>query len=148
LALGGLDIALVACAAIHACILFRPGGAHSPRVSAGQQRNQEAVQVARSRIERRDEARRMLQANPVLARELRIGRPDLPREYDDGGLVDINRVSRSWLPAVLGFTSEESASVLVARDKLGRFTDADELCSVTDLSPRRVDELRDLMIFT
>lgn len=90
----------------------------------------------------------MLQANPVLARELRIGRPDLPREYDDGGLVDINRVSRSWLPAVLGFTSEESASVLVARDKLGRFTDADELCSVTDLSPRRVDELRDLMIFT
>ena len=28
----------------------------------------------------------------MLARELRIGRPDLPRQYDDGGLVDVNNV--------------------------------------------------------
>jgi hypothetical protein len=27
---------------------------------------------------------------PVLARELRIGRPDVPRQFDDGGLVDLN----------------------------------------------------------
>ena len=33
----------------------------------------------------------MVQTNPALARELRIGRPDLPRQYD-GALVDINRV--------------------------------------------------------
>jgi hypothetical protein len=35
-----------------------------------------------------------------------------------------------------------------ARDKLGRFVSAEELCEYTQLSPDRVDELRDLMIFT
>lgn len=38
--------------------------------------------------------------------------------------------------------------VLAARDRLGRFTSADELCAYTQLSPDRIDDLRDLMIFT
>ena len=38
--------------------------------------------------------------------------------------------------------------VLAARTNLGRFTSADELCAYTQLSPERVDELRELMIFT
>jgi hypothetical protein len=143
-----LVVALGICAAIHAGVLFRPGRAQSPRVSAGRHRNQEAVQIARSRIERRNDARRMVRTNPVLARELRIGRPDLPREYDDGGLIDVNRVHGAVLAAHLGLSPEEATNVLVARDKLGRFANADELCDVTQLSPRRVDELRDLMIFT
>ena len=42
----------------------------------------------------------------------------------------------------------EVTNVLMARDKLGKFASADELCDVTGLSPRRVDELHDLMIFT
>jgi hypothetical protein len=37
--------------------------------------------------------------------------------------------------------------VLAARDKLGKFSSADELCAYTELPPDRVDELRDLMIF-
>jgi DNA uptake protein ComE-like DNA-binding protein len=106
------------------------------------------VQVARSRIERRYDARRVLQTNPVLARELRIGRPDLLRDYDDGGLVDVNRVPGAVLAAELGLMPDEVTNVLAARAKLGRFASVDELCDVTGLSPRRVDELRDLMIFT
>ena len=147
-AVGVLMVALATCAAIHACILFRPGRDQSPRVSADRQRNQEAMAVARSRIQRRNDARRMVQTNPVLARELRIGRPDLPREYDDGGLVDVNRVPGAVLAAKLGLTPDEVTNVLEARDKLGRFASTDELCDVTVLSPRRVDELRDLMVFT
>lgn len=143
-----LLIALGTCAAIHACILFRPGRAQSLSVSAGRQRNQEAMQVARSRIERRNDARRVVQTNPVLARELRIGRPDLLRDYDDGGLVDANRVPGAVLAAELGLMPDEVTNVLAARAKLGRFASLDELCDVTGLSPRRVDELRDLMIFT
>jgi hypothetical protein len=38
--------------------------------------------------------------------------------------------------------------VEAARDKLSRFVSAEELCEYTRLSPDRVDELRDLMIFT
>jgi hypothetical protein len=35
-----------------------------------------------------------------------------------------------------------------ARDKLGRFVSAEELCEYTQLTPDRIDALRDLMIFT
>jgi hypothetical protein len=88
-----------------------------------------------------------VQTNPALARDLRIGRPDLPRDYDDGGLVDVNEVPGATLAVQLGLTSQEVADVMAARGQLGRFTSADELCAYTKLSPERVDELRDLMIF-
>lgn len=147
-ALGVLLIALVTCAAIHACILFRPGRAQPSRAEAAWRRNQQVMQGASNRIERRNHARHIVQTNPALARELRIGRPDLPREYDDGGLVDINRVPDAALAAQLGLTQQEVANVIAARDKLGRFASADELRNEAALSPGRVDELRDLVIFS
>jgi hypothetical protein len=148
---GGFIIALAGCAAVHAGILFRPSrdlaplgpsAARSPR-----QRNQAAVARAREDLERRKGARHLVATNPELARDLRIGRPDLPREYDDGGLVDVNHVPADVLAAKLGLTPTEGSDVLAARDKLGKFTSADELCAYTALSPDRVDELRDVMIF-
>ena len=39
---------------------------------------------------KREEAREIARRDPQMARDLRIGRPDLPRQYDDGGLVDVN----------------------------------------------------------
>jgi len=146
-ALGAFNIALAGCAAVHACILFRPGRAR-PAPAAARRRNQEAVQEASVRMERRSDARRLVQANPALARELRIGRPDLPRQYDDGGLVDINRVPGYVLAAALGLTQQEVTNLIAARDKLGEFSTADELRDHAELPPGRVDELRDLMIFS
>ena len=112
------------------------------------QRNQAALAAARDRLERSKEARHLVATNPALARDLRIGRPDLPREYDDGGLVDVNHVPVAVFSSGLGLTPIEARDVLAARDKLGRFVSAEELCEYTQLSPDRVDELRDLMIFT
>ena len=109
---GVLYIALGICAAIHACILFRPGRARPSRAEAAWRRNQEVMQGARNRIERRNHARHIVQADPALARELRIGRPDLPREYDDGGLVDVNRVPGAVLAAQLGLTQQEVTNVI------------------------------------
>ena len=146
-ALGAFSIALAGCAAVHACILFRPGRAR-PASAAARRRNQEAVQEARVRMERRSDARRVVQTNLALARELRIGRPDLPRQYDDGGLVDINRVPGYVLAAALGLTQQEVTNVIAARDKLGEFSTADELRDHAELPPCRVDELCDLMIFS
>ena len=148
---GGFIVALAGCAAVHAAILFRPSrgvsslGASMPL--SPRQRNREAVAQARSRIERRKDARHLAATNPSLARDLRIGRPDLPREYDDGGLVDVNHVPAAVLAGPLGLSPAEVSDVLAARDKLGRFASADELCAYTSLAPDRVDELRDLMIF-
>ena len=162
-AVGGFIVALAGCAAVHTAVLFRPGreqaavpagapGGATAGALAGpaslEQANREAVARAKSRLERRKEARRMVAAQPDLARDLKIGRPDLPRDYDDGGLVDVNHVPSAVLSAQLGLTSAEATDVLTARERLGRFTSADELCAYTQLSPDRVDELRELMIFT
>jgi hypothetical protein len=163
-AVGGFIVALAGCAAVHTAVLFRPGreqavpaGAPTGAIGAAgalagpaslEQANREAVARAKSRLERRKEARRMVAAQPDLARDLKIGRPDLPRDYDDGGLVDVNHVPSAVLSAQLGLTPAEVTDVLTARERLGRFTSADELCAYTQLSPDRVDELRELMIFT
>jgi hypothetical protein len=157
-AVGGFIIALAGGAAVHAAVLFRAGGVLGPgragvpgaRSTAPlslKERNRESVAAARSRIERRQDARRLAVANPALARELKIGRPDLPRNYDDGGLVDVNHVPGPVLTAQLGLTAAEATDVLAARDRLGRFSSADELGAYTRLSPDRVDELREEMIF-
>jgi DNA uptake protein ComE-like DNA-binding protein len=136
---------------VHAAIVFRPSRALSPLGTSmplsPRQRNREAVAQAQGRIERRKDARHLVATNPSLARDLRIGRPDLPREYDDGGLVDVNHVPAGVLAAPLGLSPAEVSDVLAARDKLGRFASADELGAYTSLPPDRVDELRDLMIF-
>jgi hypothetical protein len=151
-AVGGLIIALAGCAAVHAAVLFRPGRAALAPPDLEQrsleQRNRAAVAGAKSRIERRNEARHLVATNPSLARDLRIGRPDLARDYDDGGLCDVNHVPGLFLATALGLARDEVADVLAARGRLGRFSSADELCAYTQLSPDRVDELRDLMIFT
>ena len=153
-AVGGFIVALAGCAAVHAAVLFRPSRAVAPLGPAmpamplgPRQRNQQALAAARDRIERRKEARHLVASDPDLAREMRIGRPDLSREYDDGGLVDVNHVPGTVLAAQLGLAPGEVTDVLAARDKLGKFASADELCAYTELSPDRVDELRDLMIF-
>jgi hypothetical protein len=145
-AFGGM-IVLAGCAAIHTWILFRPGRGQ-PSLAGARRRNQEAVQGARVRMERRKDARRVVETNPVLARELRIGRPDLPRQYDDGGLVDINRVPGYMLAASLELTEQDVTNLIAARDKLGKFISADELRDYAQLPPGRVDELRELMIFS
>ena len=153
---GGFIIALAGCAAVHAAVLFRPSRGVAPlgAASAGagslstRQRNQAALAAAKDKLDRRKEARHLVATNPALARDLKIGRPDLPREYDDGGLVDVNHVPVGVFSSGLGLTPIEARDVLAARDKLGRFVSAEEICEYTQLSPDRVDELRDLMIFT
>jgi hypothetical protein len=151
-AVGLFIVALAGCAAAHAAVLFRPSrgvtaGAAPGSVSA-KQRNQAAVAAAKDKLERRKEARHLAATNPALARDLKIGRPDLTRDYDDGGLVDVNHVPIGVFSSGLGLTPIEARDVAAARDKLGRFVSAEELCEYTQLSPDRVDELRDLMIFT
>lgn len=143
-AVGGYIIALAGAAAVHAAVLFRPSRTPTP-LAVG---NRQIEAQARDRIERRKHARHLVEANPAVARDLHIGRPDLAGQYDDGGLVDVNHVPPTTLLSYLGLTQAETADVIRARDSLGRFSSADELCAYTQLSPDRVDELRDLMIFT
>jgi DNA uptake protein ComE-like DNA-binding protein len=149
-AAGGLVILLAGGGALHAFIAF---GSEAPapaiaRPETADQLNREALATARGRMERRKEAREIAGRDPVLTRELRIGRPDLPRNYDDGGLVDVNQVPGGILQSGLGLSPAEAAAVVAARDKIGRFSSPDEVTTYAELPPDRLDDIRDWMIFS
>jgi len=140
---GTMAIAVAVVAAVHAFIAFRPG----PETVGGSAASELALTTARTRMRRREQARELAASNPVLARELGVGRPDVPHDYDDGGLVDVNHVPGEVLRQSLGLTAAESAGIISVREQLGRFSGPDELTAYTELPPDRVDALRDWMLF-
>ncbi|MFE3501707.1 DUF4236 domain-containing protein [Kitasatospora sp. NPDC059160] len=76
---------------------------------------------------RRDEARSLAQNDPVLARDLHIGRPDLSREYDDGGLIDLNHAPAGAIAAACSIEPALAESIVAARRELGSFSSLDEV---------------------
>lgn len=128
-------------AAVHTNLLFRR------RRRRVEDPNAIAYRRAEQSRRRRQEARHILASEPSMARDLRIGRPDLPREFDDGGLVDVNHVPADLLRLALGWTADEAESVVRARAEIGGFTNAAELPAYTDVSQARVDAVGDLLAF-
>jgi hypothetical protein len=96
--------------------------------------------------ERRAESVALSVKDPGLARDLRIGRPDLPRQYEDGGLVDVNHVPEAFLVSHLGLSPEAARTVVAARDHIGGFQSATELCSLADVPPQDLDAIRDRIV--
>jgi len=107
-----------------------------------------ALLAAQSRMQRRREARAILRNDRVLAAELRIGRPDLPRQWEDGGLVDINHVPAATLTTELELPPPVAATVVAVRDRLGGFGSPEELIVYCDgLTPDRLAPIRDRLVF-
>jgi DNA uptake protein ComE-like DNA-binding protein len=92
---------------------------------------------------RRDEARRLAGSDPLLARDLRIGRPDLPREYDDGGLVDLNSAPAPVVAAVCGLEPVHAEGILGARRAAGRFASVEDVFAWAELPVEVWDRVRD-----
>lgn len=148
-AIGAVVFVLIAVATTHALIEIRSLTGPMPAVVLGQPivPPPDPVAAARARISRRAEARELARRDPVLARELRIGRPDLPRQYDDGGLIDVNNVPDIVLAQHLQLNPQEVQAVLAARGQLGTFTSPEELSVYAQLAPARVDAISDLLWF-
>ena len=106
-----------------------------------------AVMAALQARQRREEARAIVARDSGLARELRIGRPDLPRQFDDGGLVDLNHAPAPVMVQLLGLSEADAAQVIEARDRIGGFSSAEEIIAYTDLSPTLVDGMRERLVF-
>lgn len=140
---GFFAIALMAGACVHSAVLYR----RPATARALPDRNAEAVVEATRAEKRRAEARRIVQSDPVLARDLRIGRPDLPRAYDDGGVVDANHVSAEVLARALGWSVAEAETIVDARDRVGGFGSLAELTTYAVIDPHRVDTVADLLVF-
>ncbi|WP_424185465.1 hypothetical protein ACOBQX_26750 [Actinokineospora sp. G85] len=98
--------------------------------------------VLRARA-RRAEARQLAAGDPLMARELGIGRPDVAREYDDGGLVDLASAPASTIAQVLDLTPEQAEAVIAVRDTA---MTVEDVFSLTDLPVDTWDRVRDRSI--
>jgi len=94
---------------------------------------------------RREESVELSIKDPILARD-EIGRPDLTRQYFDGGLVDVNHVPEAVLVSHLGLTPDQARTVVEARDHLAGFASAAELCSLANVPPQTLDAIRDRVV--
>ncbi|WP_133260138.1 helix-hairpin-helix domain-containing protein [Streptacidiphilus pinicola] len=92
---------------------------------------------------RRNEARALAARDSALARELRIGRPDLPRQYDDGGLVDLNNAPAQVIAAVCGLAPSDAGRIAQAREQLGVFSSLDEVLVYAQAQGAMADVIRE-----
>ncbi|MEU6415475.1 helix-hairpin-helix domain-containing protein [Microbispora sp. NPDC046933] len=109
--------------------------------------NEQAIALAQHRRALRQQARELAERDPVMARELRIGRPDLPRQYDDGGLVDVNRAPASVLANLPGLTPALADQIVRVRDQVGGFVSAEDVSAAASLPPHLTPDLTEYGIF-
>ncbi|QKW35077.1 helix-hairpin-helix domain-containing protein [Actinomadura sp. NAK00032] len=109
--------------------------------------NEAVVEQVKRRRLLRDKARELAAADPGLAKELRIGRPDLPRRYNDGGLVDVNHAPAEALTLLPGVTPELAARITRVRAEAGGFMSAEELAAVAGLPPDLTSDVADYAVF-
>jgi Helix-hairpin-helix motif len=105
------------------------------------------AQSVRAQLRARSKARRILKRNPGLASELCIGRPDLPRAFDDGGLVDLNHVPIEVIEQLPGVDSDLAHRITSARGEVGGFDSIDDLEILLDLPPGALPDVRSRLIF-
>jgi len=108
--------------------------------------NAHAIAMANMRRELRWQARAHAQ-DIILARDLRIGRPDLPRQYDDGGLIDMNHAPAEVMTAISGITPDLADHIVQIRNKVFSFSSAEELSVVCDPPPHLTPALVEYAIF-
>jgi drug/metabolite transporter superfamily protein YnfA len=93
---------------------------------------------------RRMEARNIVAKDPLMARELRIGRPDELRKYDDGGLVDLNHAQAVAISSTCGVSISIAEQLVQARTaRGGAFSDASEALIAADIPVQLWDQIRD-----
>jgi hypothetical protein len=111
-ALGGLIIGLIVVAFCHLLWVKR-----QVWPSAGDATPADpAMAAALGAREKRAEARRIVAEDPALARDLRIGRPDLSPEFDDGGLVDLGHAPADVIARVCAIDLAVAEQIVRTRE--------------------------------
>jgi hypothetical protein len=103
-----------------------------------------AITAALAARARRDVARKLAADDPLLARELHVGRPDITRTYDDGGLVDLNNAPAEVIADMCGIPVDVAVTITDARYQRGEpFANVDELFVMADVPVSTWDRIRD-----
>jgi Helix-hairpin-helix motif len=127
------------------------GGIHAVAISGNAMRRiygagDPLLAAGKNRIERRAAGRRLLATQPALAREVGLGRPDLPGT-DDYGLVDVNHAAAAGLERIPGVSAALAQQIVSTREQCGSFSSVEDLGSLLNLSPTTVDQMRDVAVF-
>jgi hypothetical protein len=130
----GVGMLIVIVGAILQQIGLREEVYGDPQPPVAKPRNVMAIEQVEQERSKRREARALAQRDPMMARELRIGRPDLPRGYDDGGLVDLNAATAEAIAAVCQIPIASAERLVATREALGAFTNVDEAIVYADVS--------------
>ncbi|MDL4771266.1 MULTISPECIES: ComEA family DNA-binding protein [Thermomonosporaceae] len=109
--------------------------------------NEAVIERVRRQRLLREKARRLAADDPGLARELRIGRPDLRRQYNDGGLVDVNHAPAEALTLLPGITPALAVQIERVRAETGGFMSAEEMSAMAGLPPGITGDLADYAVF-
>jgi hypothetical protein len=81
-----------------------------------------------------------------MARELRIGRPDLARAYDDGGLVDLGSAPPRAIADLCDIALDHATAITRAREGGITFTGVEEVLALVDIPYPLWDRIRDRAI--
>lgn len=100
-----------------------------------------------ARRDSRERYRQLIEKDRPLARSMHVGRPDVPRDYDDGGLLDINSIPAHVLSTHAGLNDLEAARIVEVRGQLGRFVSVDEVLAYVDLPEPSAVRLREVAVF-
>ncbi len=143
--LGGIIALTLACAGTaHALVVRHQILGEILDLNRGQD---DSERQALYRISRREYARELLRSDPLLAYELRIGRPDLPRNFDDGGLIDINHASAAAIAQSPDIGTDTASRIVSARESVGGFSSVDDMSMVMGCAPQLFDRYRDFFVF-
>ncbi len=105
--------------------------------------NDRAVAGVTEARRKRAEARALAAEDPMMARELGIGRPASPHPFEDGGLVDLNAATAQELSDVCGLSPTQAHDVVEARCSLGRFLHVEDAVAYGRISEDDAALLRD-----
>jgi DNA uptake protein ComE-like DNA-binding protein len=104
------------------------------------------LEAARTIVETRKEAHRLVLKEPDVARELGVGRPDLP-DARSMGVVDFNHASAEALATLPGIDNHLARDIVAAREDIDGFASLEDLGGVMDLNANLVDDLRPYVVF-
>lgn len=123
-----LAIGIIALSSVHGAVLaYHPGD------------------TGRARAQRQM-ARQYAAFNPGGARQYAIGRPDLLRHYDDGGLIDLNHAPEQVIATLRGINPVEAHRIAVDRYENGPYETPDDLVRRGLLAPKTVRRLATWLI--
>jgi len=94
----------------------------------------------------RADARLIAQTDPARAREMGVGRPDLPRDFDDGGLVDVNHAPGSELDRLPGLDSDTAHRIVMDRHQHGPFHRVEDLVVRGLIRPGQLHRLESRLV--